>query len=525
MTTSRPGFFAAAQTPRYLIGVVLPGEHRYWRVAVPTTQGTGTGANDNFAAAEIAFREFIQGPNVAVGQTYASSSDTGASNDAAKAFDSNSVTFLDTTGTDEWVSVDFGLGNDVEIHELVFTSVANSTRKMPSEIRVEYSDDNSFWEPAFIFFPDPWLDTQEVRTFTPAYAQAQYASTPYQIPFLTPNLTCVGAWGTLLRNHGYTGPAMTVEDNANPGTTTDVFFDGAGLLRGTTPYGADTRVIKLFDQFGSTDLFATTADNITIRENDGEYSTWLMDFQSGALTSTDVTDGSQPWEVNDMVWACGTRRINGTSLKTVWGVQSASNFMEVGVWQESFDFHWRVNGSSAIDWTGTDWVADAAKVRNSEIERLIGDMATTPGTAQAYYNNGTAGTRTYTNPITFTAGQPLNIGGGLSVGGNYDGYVSELAIFDPAGTLDSGDRTVIDDALAQANFFVADDTTVVQEQRMHVILGHKIGNVSVHTQNAFAIVGGSPGLSARGHTLYTIMAPPIDRINVRAQRLHAIIIP
>lgn len=524
MTTSRPGFFAAAQTPRYLIGVVLPGAHRYWRLFVPSTQNTGSGANDDFSVAELAMREFIQGPNVASGQTYAASSEFDVANNADKAFDSNTGTQLVTTdNTNAWVSVDFGLGNDIEIHEIVYTSRANFSRQQPAVIRVEYSDDNSAWFPAFIVTPDTWPDTQEVRTYTPEYAQAQYATTPYQTPFLSVNLTCAGAWGTLLRNHGYTGPAMTVEDNANPGTTTDVFFDGAGLLRGASPYGTDTRVITLYDQFGSTDLFATAADNITIRVNDSEYSTWLMDFQSGALTSTAVTDGGQAWEVGDMIWACGTRRINGTSLKLIWGVAASSGFMEVGVWQDSADFHWRINGSSSADWTGTDWVLNASDVRNGKIERLIGDYATTVGTAQAWRNNVAAGTRTFTAPIAYTTGEPLNIGGGIN--GNYDGYVSELAIFDPSGTLSTEDRVVIDDALAQADFFVTDDTTIVQEQRMHVILGHKIGNVSVHTQNAFAIVGGFPGLSTRGHTLYTVMAPPIDRINVRAQRLHAIIIP
>lgn len=118
----RPGFIAAASLPNYFVGNINPGSYRYWRVFVPSTQGTGAGPNANFAVAEIALRGFIDGPNVAVGQTYAASSEVGG-NVAAQAFDSNVSTFLETSDSaDAWVSVDFGSGNEQEVHQLVYTS-------------------------------------------------------------------------------------------------------------------------------------------------------------------------------------------------------------------------------------------------------------------------------------------------------------------------------------------------------------------------------------------------------------------
>ena len=75
-------------------------------------------------------------------------------------------------------------------------------------------------------------------------------------------VTPVAGWGTVLLNSAYTGPALRVEDNSNPGTTTDVYFDADGYLTGAIPYGANARVVILYDQFGSDNLTAPRTNNM-----------------------------------------------------------------------------------------------------------------------------------------------------------------------------------------------------------------------------------------------------------------------
>jgi len=529
VTTRRPGFLAAASLSSNQVGQVNPGARRFWRVLAVSTQVGGTGANDNFAVAEIAMRAFIGGTNIANGQTYASSSTVGVGFEAAEAFDSNVTTFLDTTdATDGWVSVDFGVGNDAEVHEIAFTNIPNATRKCPAELRVQYSDDGILWINAFIIIPDPWTDTQETRIFTAGYAQAQYATTDFATMYA--DLSCVGAWGTLLRNHGYTGPALRVEDNANPGTTTDVFFDANGLLTGALPYGSDSRVVILYDQFGSTDLFATTADNISLVQNDGDYSTWRLDFNpNGELTSTVLTGTSPAWEISNPVWAAGFKRTTGTQLRTIWGVAAGSGFMEMGLWQEDADLHWRVNGGNPSDWLGTDWNDDFLLVQADETERAIGDMSTGVSPAQAWYKGNNAGTRQYTAPIAFTAGQPLNIGGGLPVGLDWNGFFTELAIFDPVIPLSLADKDALDAALKQADFFITGQEIVAQEQRAHIILGAaRTDSIAARSSNNYAVFGAPrlDSVAAKGSSAFAILgAPPPSQIAAREQRLHVIIVP
>ncbi len=524
MTTRRPGFTAAAALSQTSIGVNNPGAHRYWRLLATSTQVGGTGGNDNFAVAEVAMRAFLNGSDVAGGKTYASSSDTGAANDADKAFDDLVGTYLDTTdATNAWVSVDFGVGNDSEVHEIAFTNVPTATRKAPAELYVEYSDDNVIWDLAWRIIPDPWTDTQETRVFSAPYGEAQFATTDFAN--MSANLPCVGAWGTILRNHGYTGPALRVEDNGNPGTFVDINFGPDGFIREPRPYGADTRVVTLYDQFGTTDLFAGLVDNIQIREDDGTFGTWLLDFNAqGELTSTNLTNGTQAWEVSEAVWGCGFKRVGDTAVRLIWGIPALSNFMKMGLWQEQRDLHWRINSSNPADWLGTDWITDANVVQGG-IERAIGDMSD-GSPAQAWYKGVNGGTRSHTSPVTYDAAQPLNMGGGIL--SDFDGYISELAIFDPTVPLSDGDKDLLDAALAEADFFVTGQEIQVQEQRSHIVMGGPPANaVAAKIQREYAVLGGPPAnaVAASKANEFVILGIAADQITTRAQRLHVIIVP
>lgn len=522
MMTRRPGFLAAASLSAHQVGQANPGAHRFWRLNIPSTQTTGSGTDDNFSVAEIAMRGFIGGSDIAGGLTYAASSELDAANNADKAFDDAVGTQLITTeSTNAWVSVDFGAGNDAEVHEIVYTSRAGHARQQPEIIRVEYSDDNSLWFVAWIETPDVWLDTQETRTFQAGYAEAQYATTDFMT--LSPNLTCEAAWGTLLRNHGYAGPALRVEDNGNPGTFTDVFFNGEGLIKEARPYGDDTRVITLYDQVGTSDLFAVLADDIHIQEH-GQYSTWALDFQgAGELTSTDVTNGLQAWEIGNPVWVCGFKRSDNILVRLIWGIQANVGHMKTGLWQEYNDLHWRVNGSTPSDWAGTDWYNDVLEVQTSnDIERAIGDMSS-GSPAQAWHNGEDAGTRTFTSPITYDTGHPVNMGGGIL--SDFNGHVTELAIFDPVIDLSTGDKDALDSALQESDFFLTGQEVATTEQRLHAVFGTNPNVVASKTQRSYALLGTPSGVSTKAHDTYIILGGSPSHMRTRQARAYAIIVP
>ena len=522
MTTRRPGFVAAAALSFNAGGATNPGAHRYWRIIAPFTQMGGTGSDDNFAVAEITMRSSLNGSNIAGGLTYTSSSDTGAANDAAKAFDGIMTSYLDTTDTtDAWVSVDFGVSNDSEVHEITFTNIASATRKAPASLRVEYSDDNLIWYTAWNIFPAAWTDTQETRIFSAPYGQSQHRTTDWRS--ISPNVA--GAWGTLQRNHMYTGPALRVEDDSNPGTVLDINFDYAGFVRGNLPYGSDTRVVALYDQFGSSDLFAVRSDNITIVREDNEVGVWRLKFNGdGELTSTILTDSSPPWASNNPVWAVSCERETFSGFSTLWGIPTNSNSMELGAYVNSANIQWRVNASTAVTWTDTHYNNNSDVVHTSGVERLIGDVSDGIE-AHAVYNGNDAGTLAFTGPLTYDAGEALNIGGGIS-GSSFSGTFAELVIFDPAGPITPTQTTAIDSALQEAHFFVTGSEVISHEQRAYVILGASEGVMGAKTQRVFAILGTHPNhISSRRQTLYAILGNYPDHTSASDQRLYTIIVP
>lgn len=523
MISRRPGLAAAAQISQNSTGTTSPGAFRYWRLFVPSTQPTGSGVNDDFSVAEVVMRSSIGGTNESVGKTYASSSEFDASNDAAKAFDGNSNTQLATVdSTDAWVSVDFGAGNALEIQEIVYTSRANFSRQQPSEIRVQYSSDNVTWFLAWIITPVAWGNLQEVRTFTAPYASSLFPVSNYVT--ISDSLNCVGAWGTILRNYAYTGPALRVEDNANPGTTTDVSFNAFGLLTGALPYGDDTRVVTIYDQVGNTDLFATLADDVQLNLNDLEYGTWQIVLTgNGGFTSTNVAGGGHAWEIGDPVWTCSAIRNSGTGFRPIWGIRQASSVLEVGVVQDAADLAWRVNGSNTGDWGNTDYFLNDATVRG-KVDRCIGDCsAGSPATA--YYKGATADSLSYTAPIVYNAGEPIYVGTGVS-SNDFIGSFFELAIFQPLGFLQPGDVAKLDDALKETEFFVTAERVQAHEERLHILLGSSLNTLATRQHRAYVAVGPKFS-SANAHTQQTfaVMGNSPQTVATKQQRIYAIIVP
>jgi hypothetical protein len=266
------------------------------------------------------------------------------------------------------------------------------------------------------------------------------------------NVQPVLGGGMILRNSAYTGPAIRVADNLSTDEV-DVPFDAFGRVSGARPYGDDTRLITVYDQWGTDDMTALKAVGITLVEEDAAsgFYTWQIDFGTstdGLFTASTGAD-NPPWEQANPLWALGHQRVTNGGLVNIHGAGSNGNFMGIGVWQEGADLHWRVDGSNSGDWTITDWVLDSPSSQN--FARAIGDMTQRTGTAYAYYNGAAAGTLAYANPNdTYKNSGRYGYGNGdFAIGDDFNGLSSELHVFGSTGVATAGEITFIDTALAE----------------------------------------------------------------------------
>lgn len=305
------------------------------------------------------------------------------------------------------------------------------------------------------------------------------------------NITPVACWSTVRRSTLYTGPAIRVEDASNPGTQVDVNFDGDGRLTGATPYGTDTRVITIYDQFGSEDLTAAYTAGITVGGDNLERSSWRIEATGGVGMYAPTNTGSSPaWELGSMVWAMSMERtIDFGALTAMWGVDSASNFMEIGIWIENSDnIHWRVNSSVQADWTGTNWTANSSIVQNV-VGRFIADM-TDGSDAHGYFNNVLGNTRSSVLPIVFSSGKSLGLFDWNGLGGPWTGDFEELVIFSNSGTMSSDNRGWLDEALDEFSIDPAWET--LAEEELYVIDGVPEAGNQLNSQETLYVVEGIP---------------------------------
>lgn len=524
----RPGIVNAArlaQSNRFL----RPGVHRYWRVFVTQTQSSGVGTDNDVSIAEVQFKRFFETPDISAGQVYIASTEDGA-NVASQAFDDNfATTWKATSERNEWVGVDFGVdSNDwPELQEVTFVQELNEASRAPVRGYVEYSDDTITWRIAWIFdfTEDPaWGGAQEERISQAPYGAIARFTTVWND--VSPRLIPISAWGTLLRNRNYIGPALQVENNANPGETQDIFFGLNGLIQEAPPYGGNTRVVRLYDQFGSSDLVGNLADNIQVRESDFTYHTWLLDFNgNGGLASVDTTSTPAPWALPSMLWVNGHIRETNDSLRPIWAIPANTNFMKAGVWQEFNDLHWRINSSNPADWAGTDW--DGNQPESRDFASAIGDMTSgSPG--RAYFNGNAAGTLAYSAPITYDASRTLGVGDGI-ITAPMIGKFSELTIFDHSAPAEASDIAALHAAVEEAKWFATEPEIEATNQRKHVILGGSPEDYTdAKTYQAHVILGGSPDdyIDAKTQQAHVILGSvPEDNLAVSNHQLHVIVQP
>lgn len=120
--------------------------HRYWRVYVTAN----TGSTAHLSINEIQLRESLGGADATGSGTASQSAFWFTGYEGSKAFDNNNSThwYNSPPGMPQWVSYDFGAGNDKDIVELAIFPNANRPQN-PSSFALQYSDDNSSWTTLF----------------------------------------------------------------------------------------------------------------------------------------------------------------------------------------------------------------------------------------------------------------------------------------------------------------------------------------------------------------------------------------
>jgi hypothetical protein len=266
------------------------------------------------------------------------------------------------------------------------------------------------------------------------------------------NVQAVFGGGMILRNSAYTGPALRVANNLNTDEI-DVAFDVFGRVSGARPYGDDTRLITVYDQWGTDHMTALKTVGITLLEEDADsgFYTWQINFgtaSDGLYTASTAAD-NPAWEQEHPLWAFGHKRVSNGSLLCMQGTGSGANFMATGVWQEGADLHWRVDSSTQTDWNITDWVADAPASQN--YARAIGDMTQRTSIANAYFNGAAAGVRSYAGTVdNYRSTTRYGWGNAeFGVGNPFDGLSSELHVFGSSAEATAGEIAFIDTAMAE----------------------------------------------------------------------------
>lgn len=175
-----------------------------------------------------------------------------------------------------------------------------------------------------------------------------------RISGISSNADLRGVWGLVKRVADYTGPAFRAKHFIS-GIETDVYFNEDGYLRGSLPFGLNTRAVVLYDQTGNTDLVATGSGVVVVTEDDICLN-WRFRFDgTSQFVSTTSQADSAPWKVSYPFWGLGMVRTsdNPTSNDRIFGTPSPSNWIEFGAWVYLNNFHWRINSSNGGDWTGT----------------------------------------------------------------------------------------------------------------------------------------------------------------------------
>lgn len=147
--------------------------YRYIRINILSTQG-----GSNAVVSEIAIKTVAGGPDVVTGsEIFTSSAGT-----AANAFDNNVATACNLGATSGYLKVDFGLGNEKQPVQIIFSSSASTAAAaLPASVEVYGSNNDATYVLLFSGTTDAWTGTTaEDRPIPPDDINLRYVSLQMQ---------------------------------------------------------------------------------------------------------------------------------------------------------------------------------------------------------------------------------------------------------------------------------------------------------------------------------------------------------
>jgi hypothetical protein len=218
--------------------------------------------------------------------------------------------------------------------------------------------------------------------------------------------------GMVKRNPSYSGPACRVK-HVIAGTETDVSFDSNGYVTANPPYGAATRVITIYDQWGSDNLVCAGTGAGNLVNVYSHWKTWSVTcvggVNSGFYSTNQASAATTGWAQTNPVVAASimirtiTDRASFIVPKST-GVASWLHEQLTGGWNLGA----RMGASSySWKWGGANASGKLTPLTHGQPLRLI--MAGYGGNSRFVFNGVSDGTSTYTNPVAYDSTTKLCI--------------------------------------------------------------------------------------------------------------------
>jgi hypothetical protein len=144
--------------------------HRYWRIR----QRINAGGTTYSGVTEIEMAETAGGADV-TSSTFGFCSLTPQAGTVANAFDNNTTTRLQVTGTSiYWVGQDFGAGNEKDIAEVRIWPNTDAANRTFGEFDIEWSDDGATYTTAWSCSYTAWVIVTSVTFTKPSALASRY---------------------------------------------------------------------------------------------------------------------------------------------------------------------------------------------------------------------------------------------------------------------------------------------------------------------------------------------------------------
>ncbi len=235
------------------------------------------------------------------------------------------------------------------------------------------------------------------------------------LPSSTKIANLKGAWGTVLRVDGYTGPAIKVRDHAGVGPDVDLYFNAQGFVTDPAPY-ADTRVIRIYDQLGGGHDLISTPYSVfvlpTYLPADSGFRTARISRGAASYCAgfRDVLGGSasHPYCVVNPIFVASLHYLADGPYRAIGGVWGGT----------SFNDKWRYGGhldntKDSLYVIIEDGVASSIGTPGYSLSddhyKLVFDYQSSP--AYYYLNGVTVGTKGWTPGISYPSGSRFCWGG------------------------------------------------------------------------------------------------------------------